>query len=101
MSRNDDPLCPRCGKELAIVHSSYGVLPGEKCKKKDETRVKSLRDAPRYPTISMQDRIQSQQDKHGKDILQPVVGNKPNPDFAKAYPKMAEDYFTDEELKSF
>jgi hypothetical protein len=91
--------CPRCGKEPAIIDSSFGVLPGAKCQRDDERIVVGER--PRILNISKQHRIQEQRDKHGRDILQPYAPGKdmnPNPDFVKAYPDKAKDYFSDEQL---
>lgn len=34
------------------------------------------------------------------DIIQPYIGNKPNPEFISAYPERAKDYFSDDELKN-
>jgi hypothetical protein len=33
------------------------------------------------------------------DLIQPFIGSRPNPEFAKAYPDRAKDYFTEDELK--
>lgn len=38
-------------------------------------------------------------DDNARDIIQPFIDGKPNPDFAHAYPDQAEDMFTEEELK--
>lgn len=93
--------CPNCHKEPAIEHSTYGLLPGEKCKKRQAEKAQEYREQnPEFLTISMQDRIQGQRDHNEKDIIQPHIGNKPNPEFAKAYPDMAPDYFSKAELES-
>ena len=36
-----------------------------------------------------------------KDLIQPYMGNKPNPEFIKAYPTQAKKYFSAEELKNY
>lgn len=98
MSQNN---CPKCHKEPAIDHPTYGILPGEKCKARDTEIAKRLHEQnPEFLTLTMHDRITSDRDRHEKDIIQPVIGNKPNPDFAKAYPELAHDYFSDEELEA-
>lgn len=94
------PKCPRCEKESAIVDPTYGVLPGRKCQK-DDAKVVVARN-PQYYTIAKHSNIQDQRDKHDGDIIQPWSPGKdpkPNPDFIKAYPEKAQDYFTDEELE--
>jgi hypothetical protein len=90
--------CPRCGKEDAIIHVQYGILPGEKCQKEDEND--HLSKAPEFATISKHNRVTEQRDRFAKDILQPFEGktNKPNLDFAKAYPEKAKDYYSPEQL---
>jgi len=40
-----------------------------------------------------------QREDFRKDIIQPYIGNKPNRDFAQAYPDKAKEYFTETELK--
>jgi len=40
--------------------------------------------------------------KHAKDIIQPFMKNKPNPDFIKAYkdePELLKRYYTKKELR--
>ena len=90
--------CPRCGKEEAIVDSKYGVLPGKKCQAKDSKT--TIKRAPEFYSATKADRVTQQRDIGAKDILQPFVGknHKPNPDFAKAYPNRAKDYFKDSDL---
>ena len=92
--------CPKCHNEEAINHTSYGLLPGKKCQERQAKKAKDYREQnPAFLTISMQDRIQSQRDHNGKDIIQPFLGDKPNPDFARAYPEHATEYFSADELK--
>jgi len=91
--------CPRCGKEEAIVDKKYGVLPGKRCQSKDnEVHVKR---SPEFYSATKADRVTQQRDQNARDILQPFVGknNKPNPDFVKAYPERAKDYFKESDLK--
>ena len=93
--------CPQCKKEPAIIHTTFGVLPGEICKARQTEKAKNVKaQNPEFLTQSMQDRIQSQRDKNEKDILQPYMGNRPNESFAKAYPELAHEYFTTEELEA-
>ena len=92
--------CPRCGKEPAIVDASFGVLPGVKCQAEDEKTVPG--ELPQFVNIGKQHRVQEQRDRYDRDLLQPFTGkrgDKPNPDFVKAYPEKSKDYFTPEQLK--
>ena len=41
-----------------------------------------------------QDRLENE-----KELTQPYIGNKPNPDFVKNYPTHAPDYYSEKELK--
>lgn len=92
--------CPRCRKEPAIVHAMYGALPGKKCRDKDRKKVAQLTPPPQFATLTMRDRVTGQQDRFGKDIIQPYIdGANPNPDFVKAYPDMATEYFSQEQLE--
>jgi len=87
-------LCPSCHKNPSTRHPVYGIMHCEECKKK--TSHLSGRAVP----VSRLHRIQENQDHGGKDIIQPFVNDKINPDFAKAYPKRAEQNFTKKELTS-
>ena len=94
-------ICPRDGcKNEAVVDKTYGVLPCKKCQEED-AKVE-LPDAPEFYNISKQHRIQEQRDKHDGDTIQPwKEGTKrdPNPDFVRAYPDKARDFFSNEELE--
>lgn len=92
-------ICPRCGKEPAIIDPSIGVLPGKKCQTDDEKI--NIKEHPEFYTLGKQHRIQQQRDSHNADTLQPWIGkdNKPNPDFVRKYPEKAKDYFSSEQLK--
>lgn len=91
-----DVLCPRCLKNKAIIHPTFGVTHCKKCKEKDV----KIKEHPEFATLSMQDRITGQRDRHLGDIAQPWDENgKPNPVFVKANPDAVNDYFTEEELK--
>lgn len=99
MKKNISPICPRCGKEPAIVDMTYGILPGDKCQEEDEKGVAV--EAPEFYNATKQHRIQDQRDKHNADITQPWLPGKdpkPNPDFVKLYPDAAKNYFTDDQL---
>jgi len=37
---------------------------------------------------------------HAQDIIQPFEGGQPNPEFAKAYPDRAADYFSSDQLSN-
>lgn len=89
--------CPRCHNEPAIIDSVFGVLPGKNCQKSDLRY--SIKKSPEFYSLNRMSRIQAQRDKHGKDLIQPFDRDKANPEFCKAYPKMAEEYFSKDELK--
>lgn len=94
------PKCPRCGKEPALIDITIGVLPGKKCQADDEKN--TLTELPQFANQSKQERVQEQRDKNDGDMLQPYLPGKdaaPNPDFVKAYPQMAGEYFSQEQLK--
>lgn len=96
----NDPICPRCEKEPAIIDPSLGVLPGEKCQAED-AQIKPA-ELPEFYNMSKSNRIQEQRDKHNADTTQPYLPGKdmkPNPDFIKLYPEMAKEYFPEEQLK--
>jgi len=88
--------CPRCGKKTPkekqfCQHCLFNIGKYES----------------RWPTISNigilnEQKRQWQRDKHAKDIIQPYMKNKPNPDFVKAYkdqPELLNQYFTKDELR--
>lgn len=91
--------CPKkdCNNK-AVIHNIFGVMPCKSCQKQD-SKVSTTTGIEMIP-ISRLHRIQSQRDKGNKDMIQPYDGNKMNPEFAKAYPKLAPDYFSKKELKS-
>lgn len=39
--------------------------------------------------------------RHQKDLLQPYIGDNPNPAFIRAYPEQSKRYFTDEQIRKF
>jgi hypothetical protein len=89
-------LCPRCKKEPAIIHPSFGVTDGKNCKANDI----KIREHPEFATITQQDRITSQRDKALGDIAQPWnPDGTPNETFVKANSKEdVEQYFSPDEL---
>ena len=91
--------CPRTGcKNEAIVDKTYGVLPCADCQKRDSLS-SPVKMGPEFVNLSKSDRIQHQRDYGAKDMLQPYIANKPNPEFAQAYPKLINKYYTKEEIK--
>lgn len=91
--------CPRdnCQNE-ATNHPKLGVLPCNSCLAGD--RKTSLAKPPRFATASQANRVQADQDKNSKDLVQPWdEHNKPNADFAKAYPDKAQDIFSKETMQ--
>ena len=91
--------CPRAGcSNFAIIDKLYGVLPCEFHQREDEEIV--LMRPPEFPTISQSNRVTTDRDTNGRDIIQPwTPSGKINPEFTKHYPKETEDYFTKEQLK--
>lgn len=89
--------CPRkdCNNE-ARKHPSFGVVPCASCQAKDP--VISFHAREPIP-VSRLHRVQEQRDSHAKDMLQPFDGDRPNPEFIKAYPKQVKNYYTPEQLK--
>lgn len=86
------PNCPRTGcSNLANVSPLYGVLPCGTCQELDSTGKIAHRKFE-FASVSKLHRIQGARDDHGKDTLQPYDGNKPNPDFFKAYPDRVKEY---------
>ena len=90
--------CPRdCGNE-AQNHLKLGVLPCESCLNED--RQTTVATPPRFATASQADRVQHEQDKNSKDLIQPWDDrNKVNRDFVEAYPDKAREMFDDKTLQ--
>lgn len=98
MKRNTTP-CPRnCGR-VAQVNIRFGILPCGQCQLED--RRTKIKHQPEFATMSQASRVQADRDKNAKDVIQPWSGkgNKPNPDFVKAYPEHASSYFNNEQLR--
>ena len=90
--------CPSCHTREAIDHKALGILPCDVCQKADEQY--SPKPSPEFYSISKKERIEAQRDKSGKDTLQPFVGKgEPNPEFARAYPELATNYYSPEQLR--
>lgn len=90
-------LCPKCKKNEAINHPTYGIMPCKPCQ--DAQPTLKGRKQYRFSNINKLHRVQKQQDGHVADLEQPFIGDKPNPEFAKLYPDLAQDYFRKEELE--
>ena len=91
--------CPRQGCDHdAVVDKTYGILPCLICQNLDD-EYDLLNTGSEFVNISKSDRIQHQRDYGAKDLIQPYVGNRPNPEFAQAYPKQMKDYFSKEEIR--
>ena len=89
--------CPRKGcKHPAVIHKQFGILPCISCQEKDSI---PLNIKPRFYDRHHQNRVQEQWDHNEKDLIQPFMGNKPNKEFAKAYPDKIKDYFSSEQIK--
>lgn len=90
--------CPRknCDNP-AIDHPTLGIIPCQSCQDSEHQSV--LHRRYEFASISRHNRTQADRDAHGKDILQPFIGNKPNPDFVKAYPELAKEYYQPHELE--
>jgi len=92
--------CPRTGcNGKAVVDKTYGVLPCKACQKLDEES-HLLKIGPQFVNISKSDRIQHQRDYGAKDLLQPFIRNKPNPEFVRAYPELIDNYYNKKEIKN-
>ena len=90
--------CPRKGcKNEAQFDRRFGILPCTSCQLKDSNGP-GLRRRIDFLTLSRAARVIPDRDKHGKDMLQPYIGNKVNPDFFKAYPETIDNYNVKEEL---
>ena len=91
--------CPRTGcNNEAIINSVYGVLPCAECQKKD-LLTSPIKAGPEFVNISKSNRVQHQRDIGAKDMIQPFMSNKPNPEFMRAFPKEAPKFFSKEEIK--
>lgn len=77
-------------KKRAIINGMYIEMPTD-----DE-----LDNQKRYADNASFHR-ESERDDYYKDIIQPYIGNKPNPEFIRAYPKQAQHTFTKDELKNY
>lgn len=89
--------CPRKGCDHeAQINPVFGVLPCQACQLADHgiRHTKS----PEFYSLRQAHRVQAQRDRHAKDILQPFLGNKVNPDFFKAYPDQIKNYGVEKEL---
>lgn len=91
--------CPRCHKHPARIDQQYGVLPCTACQTKDTPLSKKIRKQPEFYSLNRKERIEGQRDEFGGDLEQPWGKDwKPNAAFIKAQPKMAQEYFSKEEL---
>lgn len=89
------PSCPACKINNAVIDPVLGVIHCLNCQAKDVKITKP----PEFYSIDKMSRVQAQRDKHSADLIQPFVGNKPNPDFAHVYKDKAKDYYSKEELE--
>ena len=91
--------CPRVGcKNPATISKTYGVLPCEFHQRQDEEII--LIRPPEFYTISRSNRVTTDRDINGRDIIQPwTPSGKINEEFVKNYPKETGDYFTKDQLK--
>ena len=90
--------CPRKNCEnKANQDRVYGVLPCKSCQLKD-SKVRIVRSPETY-SLAKSHRIQQARDLHAKDVVQPYMSNKPNPDYFKIHPDQIGKYGAREELK--
>ncbi len=82
---------------MAIIHPAFGVLPCTFHQKTD-VRISTGRKCE-FANIGKLHRIQKERDGHGKDLLQPYVGNKANKEFFQAYPEQVDNYQVRSELE--
>lgn len=90
--------CPRrkC-YEKAELNKVYGVLPCLKCQTKDSEIV--LHGKPESYSLAKSHRIQQARDRHAKDIVQPYMSGKANPDYFKIHPDQIGKHGVRKELK--
>ena len=89
--------CPRCQKNKAGYHKTFGVMLCDSCSKDDEQV--SFRRSPEFWSITKMDRIRTDREVNAKDILQPWnADGKPNSDFIKAYPDEARNYMSRDQI---
>ncbi len=89
--------CPRdkCKNE-AINHRRFGILPCRSCQESNKIVAKRRYE---FGNLRKIDRVQTQRDHHGADMLQPYDRGKANPDFFKQYPETVESYGVKKELE--
>lgn len=87
--------CTNCNKNTAVYDSRYGYIHCIPCQLKPST----LSKPPEFYSQRKADRVTKDRDKNARDMIQPWVGGKPNPEFAKAFPQHAKMYFSKKELK--
>lgn len=90
--------CPRkdC-KNKAIVDPTFGVLPCKDC----QNSSKAIDKPAEFNVLSRHNRITEQRDLGSKDTIQPyddLTKGTPNPEFVRAYPEQATQYFSAEQL---
>ena len=87
-------MCDECGKEVQkpTVMILDGVFGGY-C---HTCVAKARRDASPQSAQYHRDR---DREEHQRDMLQPWVNGKVNPEFVRQYPDQAKQQFTEEELK--
>ncbi|MBU0598681.1 hypothetical protein KKF61_06915 [Patescibacteria group bacterium] len=90
--------CPRKNcKNDATIDKVYGILPCEECQVRDsEIRITK---SPESYSLAKSHRIQKARDVHAKDVVQPFMSNKPNPDYFKIHPDQIDKHGVREELK--
>jgi hypothetical protein len=89
--------CIRKGcKNDAIMDRTYGVIPCASCQKKDEKY--SINKPAEFASLNQLDRVRRQRDKHEKDMIPVWWKDAPNPEFARAFPAKAKEFYTKEEL---
>jgi hypothetical protein len=90
--------CPRKNcKNKAIQDPTYGVLPCKSC----QNSTRSVDKRPEFSVLSRHNRITEQRDLGSKDTIQPyedLSKGTPNPEFVKAFPDQAPQYFSQEQL---
>jgi len=77
-------------KRYAIIDGKFVENPTEE----------QLSDNTRHPDNANFHREADRDDGY-KDMIQPWIGNKPNPEFIEAYPDRAKEIFSEDELKGF
>jgi len=88
-------ICDFCKEDRETTGAVLNGKYGQACRR-CRTDLKRMDNAGSAQWHRDRDREDNQ-----KDILQPMINDKPNTEFIRAYPEQAKDMFTDKELKEY